>query len=105
MKFLVGFQEKYFQLLEWVVSQLSYVPCKSMHQCFRLGYEDIRKVHKRRYLLQPIAMEIFSNDGRNHLPAFPPNVLNKVYQLMLATVTGLLDTDSQSVAGQKRAAN
>ncbi len=54
-------------------------------------------------LLCSIALEIFINDGRNHVMlAFPPNVLsNKVYQLMLATVTGLLDTDSQSVAGQR----
>jgi hypothetical protein len=52
---------------------------KSVHQCSRLGYEDIREVHKRRYLLQPIALEIFSNDGRNHLLAFSPNVRNKVY--------------------------
>lgn len=78
---------------------------KAVHQCSRLGYEDIREVHKRRYLLQPIALEIFSNDGRNHLLAFPPNVRNKVYQRLLATATGLSDSASQSVAGQKRAAN
>jgi hypothetical protein len=35
------------------------------------GYEDIRELH---YLLQPITLEIFSNDARNHLLAFPPNV-------------------------------
>ena len=71
----------------------------------RLGYEDVREIHKRRYLLQSIALEIFSNDGRNHLLAFPPGVRNKVYQRLLATATGLSDSASQSVAGQKRAAN
>ena len=78
---------------------------KAVHQCSTIGYEDIREVHKRRYLLQPIALEVFSNDGRNYLLAFPPSVRNKVYQRLLATATGLSDSASQSVAGQKRAAN
>ncbi|KAJ8286942.1 hypothetical protein GJAV_G00045160 [Gymnothorax javanicus] len=34
------------------------------------AYEDIKEVHKRRYLLQPIAVEVFSGDGRNYLLAF-----------------------------------
>lgn len=38
------------------------------------------EVHKRRYLLQPMALEIFSGDGRNYLLAFPRKVRNKVYQ-------------------------
>lgn len=37
-----------------------------------------REVHKRRYLLQPIALEVFSSDGRNYLLAFPRKVRNKV---------------------------
>lgn len=81
------------------------IKSSSVHQCSRLSYEDIREVHKRRYLLQPIALEIFSSDGRNYLLAFPPNARNKVYQRLLATATGLSDSASQSVAGQKRAAN
>ena len=46
----------------------------AVHHCSRLGYEDVREVHKRRYLLQPIALEIFSNDGRNHLLTFSPGL-------------------------------
>ena len=41
-------------------------------------YEDIREVLKRRYLLQPIALELFNSDGRNVLVAFPPGMRNKV---------------------------
>jgi hypothetical protein len=49
-----------------------------------------------------IALEIFTNDGRNHLMlAFPPNVLNKVYQRLLAKCTGLSDSVSQSMAGYR----
>ncbi|ODN04745.1 WD repeat and FYVE domain-containing protein 3, partial [Orchesella cincta] len=42
-----------------------------MHDCFKLAYDDVREVLKRRYLLQPIALEIFCSDGRNYLLAFP----------------------------------
>jgi hypothetical protein len=50
-------------------------------------------------LLCSIALEIFTNDGRNHLMlAFPPNVLsNKVYQRLLNKCTGLSDSVSQSM--------
>ena len=53
----------------------------------------------RRYLLQP-ALEIFSQDGRNHLLAFPPKGSNKVYQRLLPLAT-LRDfpTRGQSVGG------
>ena len=67
----------------------------------RLGYEDVREVHKRRYLLQSISLEIFSNDGRDPLLlALPPGVSNKVYKCLLATATSLSD-----LASQKRAAS
>ncbi|EFX68375.1 hypothetical protein DAPPUDRAFT_260141 [Daphnia pulex] len=74
--------------------------------CSWLGYEHIREVQKRRYLLQPIALEIFSNDERTHLLAFLPQQGLR-YQRLLSTTTatGLLDSASQSVAGQKRLAN
>ncbi|KAK7508020.1 hypothetical protein BaRGS_00000985, partial [Batillaria attramentaria] len=45
----------------------------------KFAYDDIREVHKRRYLLQPIAIEVFSGDGRNHLLAFPRKIRNKVF--------------------------
>jgi WD repeat and FYVE domain-containing protein 3 len=55
-------------------------PCHSqvMRQCSKFSYEEIREVHKRRYLLQPIALEVFSGDGRNYLLSFPRKVRNKV---------------------------
>lgn len=82
--------------------------------CSIFAYEDIKEVHKRRYLLQvsdklphcnffffylilltfstfffsallfpavqPMAVEVFSADGRNYLLAFQKGVRNKVYQ-------------------------
>ncbi|KAH8413938.1 hypothetical protein KR009_000634 [Drosophila setifemur] len=74
-------------------------------QCSKFAYEDIREVHKRRYLLQPIALEVFSEDGRNYLLSFPRKVRNKVNQRFLALATALNDNAQQSVAGQKRTAS
>lgn len=78
--------------------------CK-MRQCSKFGYEEIREVHKRRYLLQPIALEVFSEDGRNYLLSFPRKVRNKVYQRFMAHATAINDNAQQSVAGQKRTAS
>ncbi|KAH0568814.1 WD repeat and FYVE domain-containing protein 3 [Cotesia glomerata] len=78
---------------------------RAMRQCSKFNYEDIREVHKRRYLLQPIALEVFSGDGRNYLLAFPRKVRNKVYQRFMTFATAIADSAHQSVAGQKRTAN
>ncbi|XP_071507653.1 WD repeat and FYVE domain-containing protein 3-like [Diadema antillarum] len=72
--------------------------------CSKFAYEEIREVLKRRYLLQPIAIEVFSSDGRNHLLAFPRKVRNKVYQRFNAEATRLTDDAVQSVAGQSKRA-
>ncbi|XP_036381916.1 WD repeat and FYVE domain-containing protein 3 isoform X1 [Megalops cyprinoides] len=68
--------------------------------CSSFAYEDIKEVHKRRYLLQPMAVEVFSGDGRNYLLAFQKGVRNKVYQRFLAVVPSLADS-SESVSGQR----
>ncbi|XP_073823647.1 LOW QUALITY PROTEIN: WD repeat and FYVE domain-containing protein 3-like [Musca autumnalis] len=76
-----------------------------VRQCSKFAYEEIREVHKRRYLLQPIALEVFSEDGRNYLLSFPRKVRNKVYQRFMAHATAINDNAQQSVAGQKRTAS
>lgn len=108
---------------------------RAMRQCSKFNYEDIRyvffwfeikiyfffsllnidqylhhyvicrEVHKRRYLLQPMALEVFSGDGRNYLLAFPRKVRNKVYQRFMTFATAIADSAQQSVAGQRRTAN
>lgn len=79
---------------------------QTVRQCSKFSYEDIREVHKRRYLLQPIALEVFSGDGANvNLLAFPRKVRNKVYQRFMALATAINDNAQQSVAGQKRNAS
>jgi len=61
-----------------------------------------REVHKRRYLLQPMALEVFSSDGRNYLLSFPRKIRNKVYQRFMTLATGISDSATGSVAGQRR---
>lgn len=78
---------------------------QSLRQCSKFAYEDIREVHKRRYLLQPIALEIFSGDGRNYLLSFQRKVRNKVYQRVMALGTSIADNAQSSVAGQRRTAS
>ncbi|XP_050525205.1 WD repeat and FYVE domain-containing protein 3 isoform X2 [Daktulosphaira vitifoliae] len=74
-------------------------------QSSKFSYDDIREVHKRRYLLQPIALELFSADGRNHLLALPRKLRNKVFNRFMMYSTSIADNAHQSVAGQKRTAN
>jgi hypothetical protein len=73
--------------------------------CSKFAYDDIREVHKRRYLLQPIALEIFSNDGRNYLLVFTRKCRNKIYEKLIALTPDVNDTAHQSIAGQKRSTN
>ncbi|XP_032825005.2 WD repeat and FYVE domain-containing protein 3 isoform X1 [Petromyzon marinus] len=75
-------------------------PCQLKRTCSKFAYEDVREVHKRRYLLQPIAIEVFSSDGRNYLLAFPRGIRNKVHQRFLSVVPSLADS-SESVSGQR----
>ncbi|CAI9723395.1 repeat and FYVE domain-containing 3-like isoform X2 [Octopus vulgaris] len=76
--------------------------CCQKRICSKFSYDDIREVHKRRYLLQPIAVEVFSADGRNYLLAFPRKVRNKVYAKFLSVATAITDNAQQSVSGQKQ---
>ncbi|KJH49519.1 Beige/BEACH domain protein [Dictyocaulus viviparus] len=76
-------------------------PPRSSRLCSKFSYEDIREVHKRRYLLQPIALEVFSADGRNYLLAFPKKMRDRVYEKLLSMAKGLTACGSDSVSGQK----
>lgn len=69
--------------------------------CAKFALDTIVEVHKRRYLLQPIALEVFSLDGRNTLIAFPRNIRNKVYSRFMSMATQLTNNAQDSLAGQK----
>ncbi|CAF4901450.1 unnamed protein product, partial [Rotaria sp. Silwood1] len=74
-------------------------------ECSKFAYEDIKEVHKRRHILQPIALELFAADGRNYLLVFVRKERNKVYQRLLNSATELTDSAIHSVSGQRRSIN
>ncbi|VDK47032.1 unnamed protein product [Anisakis simplex] len=76
-------------------------PSRRTRLCSKFAYDDIREVHRRRYLLQPIAIEVFSADGRNYLLAFPKRMRNRVYQKLVSMAKALKDGGSESVSGQR----
>ncbi|KAF5394789.1 hypothetical protein PHET_10214, partial [Paragonimus heterotremus] len=61
---------------------------------FKFPYENIQDVHKRRYLLQPIAVEVFNADGRNFLLVFAKGLQSKVYQRFQDVVAAHSTTQS-----------
>ena len=73
--------------------------------CSKFAFEDIKEVHKRRYLLQPIALEVFSCDGRNSLIVFPRKLRNKVYARFMSVSTQIKDNAQDSLSGKKRKVN
>jgi len=74
-------------------------------QVSKFAHDSIKEVHKRRYLLQPIGVEVFCSDGQNQFLAFSKSVRSKVYQKLLTLSSFLADSAIQSVAGQRRSAN
>lgn len=77
----------------------------SKKMCSKFSFETVIEVHKRRYLLQPIALEVFSSDGRNTLVVFPRNIRNKVYSRLMTVATKLNSNTHESLAGQKSNVN
>ena len=43
---------------------------KPKRQVSKFSFDDVKEVHKRRYLLQPIAVEVFTTNGQNYLLSF-----------------------------------
>ncbi|CCF23439.1 WD repeat and FYVE domain-containing protein 3 [Caenorhabditis elegans] len=76
-------------------------PPKSSRLCSKFSYNMIREVHKRRYLLQPIALEVFSSDGRNYLLAFPKKIRDRVFDKLTSMAINLSSGGSDSLGGQK----
>ncbi|KAL3072845.1 hypothetical protein niasHS_017819 [Heterodera schachtii] len=75
---------------------------KVNRQCNKFAYDDIKEVHKRRYLLQQIALEVFSTDGRNFLLAFPRKVRDHVFQKLVSMAKNASSDVAQFMNEQKK---
>lgn len=51
---------------------------RSKREVKKFSLDQIKEVHNRRYLLQPIAVEVFISDGQNYLLSFNKNIRPKV---------------------------
>eukprot|EP01134_Creolimax_fragrantissima_P006171 CFRG6171T1 len=54
----------------------------------RCPYNEVHEVHKRRFLLREVALEIFSADGRDHLLAFDKCDRDTVYKKLVQSTVG-----------------
>ena len=57
-------------------------PTVMKHTCKKWSYEDIKDIYKRRYLLRPVAIEIFMQDGKNHLISFDANKVGMIFNYL-----------------------
>eukprot|EP01132_Coremiostelium_polycephalum_P005552 gene5552-6914_t len=76
------------------------------HNCLKWAYDDVRDILKRRYLLRPVAMEIFSTDGRNNLIVFKDELTrDEVYHHLSTNVTtssnNAIGGDASGISGSQ----
>ncbi|KAF9180715.1 hypothetical protein BGZ50_006032 [Haplosporangium sp. Z 11] len=88
-------RDQYLQLLasNAPTSQPSSDSTEVRHQCRKWRFEDIKEVHRRRYLLRNVALELFFVDGRNYLINLNLQQRDLVYN-QLASRVGSLATNS-----------
>ncbi|KAG0346054.1 hypothetical protein BG004_002567, partial [Podila humilis] len=89
-------RDQYLQLLASNAPASSQPPADSTevrHQCRKWRFEDIKEVHRRRYLLRNVALELFFVDGRNYLINLNLQQRDLVYN-QLASRVGSLATNS-----------
>uniref|UniRef100_A0AC35U5N7 DUF4704 domain-containing protein n=1 Tax=Rhabditophanes sp. KR3021 TaxID=114890 RepID=A0AC35U5N7_9BILA len=77
---------------------------KSPRQCHKIGYDEISSVHKRRYMLQPISIEVFCTSGENFLLALPKRTRNRVHQ-KFTSISKKDDSFKTSTINQMTATN
>ncbi|CAG8523942.1 7035_t:CDS:10, partial [Paraglomus brasilianum] len=92
------------QYLQMIASHASYGnqpgnnPKKDKHQSRRWAFEDIKEVHKRKFLFRDVALEIFFNDGRNYLITFNLKERDIAYSKLVARATFSISA-AESVMG------
>ncbi|KAF9330941.1 hypothetical protein BGZ91_012307, partial [Linnemannia elongata] len=65
------------------------------HQCRKWRFEDIKEVHRRRYLLRNVALELFFVDGRNYLINLNLQQRDIVYNQLASRVGSLANNSLQ----------
>ncbi|KAG9303640.1 hypothetical protein G9A89_018537 [Geosiphon pyriformis] len=68
------------------------------HKSRKWAFEDIKEVHKRKFLFRDVALEIFFGDGRNYLITFNLKERDAAYNKLVARATFSISA-SESVMG------
>ncbi|KAG0276853.1 hypothetical protein BGZ95_006955 [Linnemannia exigua] len=91
-------RDQYLQLLASnnpPVSQPAADTSEVRHQCRKWRFEDIKEVHRRRYLLRNVALELFFVDGRNYLINLNLQQRDIVYNQLASRVGSLANNSLQ----------
>ncbi|KAI9028612.1 hypothetical protein DFJ74DRAFT_495541 [Hyaloraphidium curvatum] len=72
------------------------VPGRSRHTCRKWAYDNIKEVHRRKFLFRNVGLEIFLLDGRSFLVTLEPADRDIVYNKLMsrASVAAANRTDS-----------
>ena len=66
-------------------------------QVNKFALNKIRNIEKRRYLLQPIALELFLSNGRTYLVAFEKNERQRALQRIIQYASQARSTDPNQI--------
>ncbi|CAG8486905.1 4172_t:CDS:10 [Ambispora leptoticha] len=93
------------QYLQMLASHASYgtqntnpSSTENKHKSRKWAFEDIKEVHKRKFLFRDVALEIFFSDGRNHLITFNLKERDVAYNKLVARATFSISA-AESVMG------
>ncbi|CAG8433004.1 6306_t:CDS:10 [Ambispora gerdemannii] len=99
-------RDQYLQMLASHASYGTQNPNPSSgnkHKSRKWAFEDIKEVHKRKFLFRDVALELFFSDGRNYLITFNLKERDSAYNKLVARATFSISA-AESVMGMGTAA-
>ncbi|CAG8480599.1 18870_t:CDS:10, partial [Gigaspora margarita] len=92
-------RDQYLQMLASHAGYGNNTPSKeNKHKSRRWAFDDIKEVHKRKFLFRDVALEIFFADGRNYLITFFLKERDIAYNKLVARATFSI-SGAESVIG------
>ncbi|CAG8445955.1 14997_t:CDS:10 [Cetraspora pellucida] len=92
-------RDQYLQMLASHAGYVNNTPSKeNKHKSRRWAFDDIKEVHKRKFLFRDVALEIFFADGRNYLITFFLKERDIAYNKLVARATFSI-SGAESVIG------
>lgn len=76
-----------------------HIPGKPRHTCRKWAYDNIKEVHKRKFLFRNVGLEIFLLDGRNFLVTLEPAERDAVYNRLLSKASIAAANKNETLLG------